>query len=319
MTASRALTPHAWMADGIALLACFCIVESASVCLRKSEWLLSTAARWIVLAAATGAGIAISCVIQQEFWPATLSRHPAWLLPAVLAAFIVLLRAPEEINAEVRRRAGLALAQAQVLHQAERRILEARLAALQGQIEPHFLYNTLANTRALIRQDAGAAETMLNHLIAYLRAAMPDLRENTTSLGQELQRAQAFLDILKIRLGERLNFHISAAPEACACMIPPLAVMTLVENAIKHGIEPRVRGGSLRIDANCNAGWLTVSVADDGVGFQSETGGGIGLLNLQERLHVLFGPAAELRLEALDPCGVKASFVLPVTKGESVQ
>ncbi|WP_394780117.1 sensor histidine kinase [Undibacterium sp.] len=259
--------------------------------------------------------MAISCVAQQAFWPTSQLQHPAWMLPVVLAGFIAILHVPEEINAEVKRRADLALAQEQARHQAERRILEARLAALQGQIEPHFLYNTLANARALIRQDAVAAESMLNHLIAYLRAAMPDLRTNTTSLGQELQRAQAFLEIIKMRMAERLDFHISATPEALACTIPPLAVMTLVENAIKHGLEPQVRGGSLHIHAACVDGRLVVDVADDGQGFQSETGGGIGLLNLQERLHAMFGLGAELRLEALQPSGVKASLMLPATVG----
>ena len=191
-------------------------------------------------------------------------------------------------------------------------MLEARLAALQGQIEPHFLYNTLANVRALVRSDAAAGEAMLNHLIAYLRAAMPDLRVATTTLGQELDRAAAYLGIMRIRLGERLSFSIDCAPSARACAIAPLAVMTLVENAIKHGIESRPQGGTVSIAARRNDGALTIEVIDDGNGFKSESGEGVGLINLQARLCALFGSGAQLSVQANIPSGVVARIHLPV-------
>ena len=189
----------------------------------------------------------------------------------------------------------------------KRQLLEARLAALQGQIEPHFLYNTLANARALIRQDASAAEQLLHHLNQFLRSAMPDLRAQSTSLGQELERARAYLDIIRMRMGERLRFDIAASEEALACQIPPLSVMTLIENAIQHGIEPRVEGGSVRVTAVC----AVVFHAE----FQAELGDGVGLVNLQERLAAMYDDAAELRLEPGADGGVCATIELPMLAG----
>lgn len=237
-------------------------------------------------------------------------------------AVAILLVIPAEVDAERARwarRAAVLEAQRtreqKIELMRERQLLEARLAALQGQIEPHFLYNTLANARALVRQDASAAEQLIQHLIHFLRSAMPDLRAQSTPLGQELERARAYLEIIRMRLGERLRFEIAASEEARACQIPPLSVMTLVENAIQHGIEPRVEGGCLQVTAVCAAQRLQVSVEDDGPGFQAELGDGVGLVNLQERLAALYGDAAELRLEPGARGGVRATIELPVRSG----
>lgn len=225
-------------------------------------------------------------------------------------AVTVLLVVPAEVAAtrsRWARRAAEQEAQRMREETTKRQLLEARLAALQGQIEPHFLYNTLANARALIRQDASAAEQLLHHLNQFLRSAMPDLRAQSTSLGQELERARAYLDIIRMRMGERLRFDIAASEEALACQIPPLSVMTLIENAIQHRIEPKVEGGSVRVAAVCAAGRLRIGVEDDGAGFQAELGDGVGLVNLQERLAAMYGDAAELRLEPGTDGGVCAT------------
>ncbi|MFZ6843572.1 sensor histidine kinase [Undibacterium sp. RuTC16W] len=303
-----------WLADLIALLTVFSITQIIWVSvgkLRWAQWTVRPAWRWLVLC--TGILIAITAAVglQRIFWPAGQMRHPDWLVPAMGLIFVLFHLAPAEMNLEAARRARLVLDAEQARHRIERQLLESRLAALQGQIEPHFLYNTLANTRALIKQDAHAAETMLNHLIAYLRAAMPDLRANTAVLDQELQRAHAYLDILKLRLGDRLQFQIEASEQARACLIPPLAVMTLVENAIKHGIEPQVNGGNVRITARCEQAILSIAVHDDGAGFKNEMGNGIGLLNVQERLQALFGTTAELSMMAGTEGGVTACIRLP--------
>jgi signal transduction histidine kinase len=241
------------------------------------------------------------------------------VLPLLVAlAGAVLLVVPAEIaatRARWARRAAEREAERMREETTKRQLLEARLAALQGQIEPHFLYNTLANARALIRQDASAAEQLLQHLNQFLRSAMPDLRAQNTSLGQELERAQAYLDIIKMRMGERLRFDIDASEEALACQIPPLSVMTLIENAIQHGIEPKVEGGSVRVTAVCAAERLRVGVEDDGAGFQAELGDGVGLVNLQERLAALYGDAAELRLEPGADGGLCATIELPMHAG----
>jgi hypothetical protein len=246
--------------------------------------------------------------------PTTYGGLP--MLACIAAAILLVI--PAEVGAERdrwARRAAALEAERMREQAAERQLLEARLAALQGQIEPHFLYNTLANVRALLRQDAPAAEQLLGHLIHFLRSAMPDLRAQSTPLGQELDRARAYLDIVRMRLGERLRFEIASSEEARACPVPPLSVMTLVENAIQHGIEPKMEGGFLHITAICRAQRLQVCVEDDGAGFQAELGDGVGLVNLQERLAALYGDAAELRLESGAQGGVRATIELPVCSG----
>jgi hypothetical protein len=304
-----------WGADLLALLVVLVLIDTASAGLARSALRDHPRWRWSLLGCAVLAALALATVLQALGWPAGMQRHAVWLIPAVGLGFALVRLLPQELNAEAARRARTVLDAEQARHRSERQLLELRLAALQGQIEPHFLYNTLANTRALIGQDAGAAETMLNHLIAYLRAAVPDLRANATSVGQELDRATAYLDIMKIRLGQRLAFSIEASDAARACLIPPLALMTLIENAIEHGIEPQLGGGRVEVRAACEGDVLTLSVSDNGAGFQAAMGDGIGLVNLQERLHTLFGSRAELRLGAGAAGGVEAVITMPVHAG----
>jgi sensor histidine kinase YesM len=304
-----------WLADLLALLVILSGIELASALLARSALRESPRWRWVLLGIAATSMLALGTWLQRLAWPVAATAHPAWLIPIVGLGFALFRLLPQEFNQEAARRMRNVLAAEQARHRSERQMLELRLAALQGQIEPHFLYNTLANTRALISQDAGAAETMLNHLIAYLRAAVPDLRASATSVGQELDRASAYLDIMKIRLGNRLAFDIEASDDARACQIPPLALMTLIENAIEHGIEPQLGGGSVSVRASCSDERLTLSVSDDGAGFQAAMGDGIGLVNLQERLHALFGAQAELQLDAADGGGVRARISMPAHSG----
>jgi sensor histidine kinase YesM len=308
---------NAWLTHFTALLGGYCLVACArhvvqSVCFDRS------AACWTALLATI-----LVCVPLMLGFEISLSRvgvptksNPLYFDIAALA--VALLVIPAEVQAERARLAGRA-AERQAVRDREqamaRALLEARLAALQGQIEPHFIYNTLANVRALVRQDADAAERMLQHLIGFLRSAMPDLRGHGTPLGQELDRVEAYLGIIKMRMGERLRFSIAASDEARACQVPPLSVMTLVENAIQHGIGPKVDGGTLHVRAVCTEGRLRIDVEDDGAGFQSETGGGVGLVNLQERLATLFGDAAALSLAPRGGGGLAATIALPARRG----
>lgn len=306
-----------WLTYFTALLAAYCLVSCSRIIL-QSVCFDNAIACWLALFAAVGFGwapsVAFGLSLSTMGVPTVANFFP--LMIALLGA--ALLVVPAEVTAERARwsrRAAALEAQRNREQMMARQLLEARLAALQGQIEPHFLYNTLANARALIRQDANAAEQLLQHLIQFLRSAMPDLRAQSTTLGQELERAHAYLDIIKMRMGERLRFDIAASEEARACQIPPLSVMTLVENAIQHGIEPKVEGGSLHITAVCTDQRLHINVDDDGVGFQSELGDGVGLVNLQERLATLFGDAAELRLEPGESGGLRATIDLPMRSG----
>lgn len=307
----------AWRIDVSGMLAAFSAAAAArillqSVCMDKSILC------WQAFAAAMFVGMTAMGLLCQWYLPDAemrmefLDNHKT-----ATVAFVFMLAGllPEEIRADLARRARQNLAQETARRLAEtqkRQVLEARLSALQAQIEPHFLYNTLANAMALIDQDGPAAQSLLAHLIRFLRAAVPDLRSNQTSLGQELERAQAYLDIMKIRLGERLQFDIHASAQARACVIPPLSVMTLIENAIEHGIGPLPAGGRLRVEAACAERRLRIEVSDNGAGFQAEGGDGVGLANLGERLAVLYGDAAELAVSPGAQGGVVARISLPV-------
>jgi signal transduction histidine kinase len=203
------------------------------------------------------------------------------------------------------------LARQAAAHARERVLLEARLAALQGQIEPHFLFNTLSNVLYLLRHDGALAERMLDHLLVYLRGTLTELRQLEAPLEQELTRVKAYLDIMGLRMGERLAYRIDCPEDLHAMAIPPLSLATLVENAIRHGLEPKPGRGTVTISAGRTEDGIRVAVEDDGVGF-SETGGagGIGLKNLRERL-ALFGDRAGLTLEPGAQNGVRAVITLP--------
>ena len=196
-----------------------------------------------------------------------------------------------------------------------RQIVEARLQALQAQVEPHFLYNTLANVQALTEVDPPQANKMVGHLIQYLRAALPKMRETTSTVGQEVELVRAYLNILKMRMGERLAFEISVPAELEAIPFPPLMLPSLVENAIKHGLEPQREGGRIDVIAEKIGERIRLVVKDTGRGLSAEptqTGSGIGLSNIRERLQALFGESAKLILESNTPQGMVATIEVPM-------
>jgi sensor histidine kinase YesM len=196
----------------------------------------------------------------------------------------------------------------------EKALALARLRLLQAQVEPHFLYNTLANVQALMRNDPADAEAMLGHLIDYLRRSLPRTDTALSTLGEELERSRAYLAILKLRMGERLALEIDVAHELLPTPLPPMMLQTLVENAIKHGLEPKPAGGHVWIFARRDDGRIAVTVADDGCGFDVSGGGtGIGLRNVRERLRLLFGSAASLTVAANAPAGVAATISVPAS------
>lgn len=190
---------------------------------------------------------------------------------------------------------------------------EAQLSALNAQIEPHFLFNTLANVKRLYETQPERGRDMLVALIAYLRAALPGMRRHESALADELELVRHYLAILQMRMGERLAFNISAPPDLLEARLPTLVLPTLVENAIKHGLSPLPEGGRIEIRADHAAdGGLVVEVADNGQGFGTASGGaGVGLANTRARLAARFGDAATLELEAVQPRGVVARVRLP--------
>ena len=208
-----------------------------------------------------------------------------------------------------------------------RQLAEARLMVMRAQVEPHFLFNTLAHVQALQEIDPPQAGVMLERLIAYLRATMPTMRESTSTLGREIEVVRAYLDLLKIRMGDRLRSVINVPLALNAIALPPTMIATLVENAIKHGLEPKKEGGTIAINARVLPGingasdTLEVLVADDGLGLGgAETGGtGIGLANTRERLKMLYGGAGELSVELNAPSGVRAILRVPTVVPEVVE
>jgi sensor histidine kinase YesM len=196
--------------------------------------------------------------------------------------------------------------------QLEKNVLEARLQLMQAQVEPHFLFNTLANVQHLVETDPPAASRMLDSLIKYLRAALPQMRESATTLGREVDMARAFLEIHQVRMGGRLEYAIDVPAHLREAPFPPMMLISLVENALKHGIDPCCDCGALTLRAMAEEGRLRVCVADTGEGFVPKAGGGVGLANIRERLKTLHGSAARLVIEENSPRGVVASIEVPL-------
>jgi signal transduction histidine kinase len=188
---------------------------------------------------------------------------------------------------------------------------EARLAMLEAQIEPHFLFNTLAHVKRLYDVDTANGRRMLTSLIDYLAVALPQMREKRSTLGREVAHATAYLDIQRMRMGPRLGVDVDVPKALCDVDMPPLMILTLVENAIKHGVGPQPGGGRIAIRASAEADRIRIDVADTGQGFTHASGGGTGLANTRNRLAALFGRDASLSLRVNAPHGIVATIVLP--------
>jgi len=193
---------------------------------------------------------------------------------------------------------------------------QARLQMLEAQIEPHFLFNTLAHVTRLYQTDPEAGARMLANLKSYLTVALPQMRATDSTLGRELDHAKAYLEIQQIRMGRRLAFAIGVDEPLRTALLPPLMLLTLVENAIKHGLTPQPGGGRVDIRASVEAGHLYVAVRDTGQGFTKSAGGGTGLANIRARLATQFGPNARLALALNSPSGVVATITLPYVRAE---
>jgi signal transduction histidine kinase len=193
----------------------------------------------------------------------------------------------------------------------EKQALDARLKLLQAQIEPHFLFNTLANVQELVESGSAQAAPVLKSLIAYLRAAMPELHADATTLGSEIALVRAYLELMRMRMPDRLAFSIDVPDDLAAIEFLPMSVLTLVENAVRHGIDPSESGGRIDVGARCEGagGAIRVVVADSGPGMSESALPGTGLANLESRLRGRFGSAARLELHDARPHGLSAEIV----------
>jgi sensor histidine kinase YesM len=190
---------------------------------------------------------------------------------------------------------------------------EQQLALLQAQIEPHFLFNILGNVRRLYRTQPKAGSETIASLMRYLRAALPQFRSQSASLGAELELVRAYLDLLQVRMGTRLTFSIETDPMLEKVEFPPMLLITLVENAIKHGLEP-VGGGSVCVRAHGHRDTLHVAVLDDGAGLGGAASGGtgVGLVNVRRQLAARYKSKARLTFEARTPRGTSAAILIPL-------
>jgi hypothetical protein len=193
-----------------------------------------------------------------------------------------------------------------------RQALDARLRLLQRQVEPHFLFNTLANVQALVESGSPQASRVLASLIAYLRAAVPGMEARSATLDREVDLARAYLEVMQMRMPDRLRYALHLDPAAARLRCPPMTLLTLVENAVRHGIDPSETGGRIDADIRQTDGRCHIRVSDTGVGLSSKSHGlGTGLSNLRERLQLAFGGNVSLKLTAVRPQGTCAELSFP--------
>ena len=236
-----------------------------------------------------------------------------------LAFFFIVLSAilkiayKGRVQAEVKAAVATEAAESEQL---KRQVVEARMAAMQAQVEPHFLFNTLASIDHLIETDPARASQMQKNLIALLRASMPAMRENhpaAHNLGREIAVIRPYLEILKVRMEERLQTVVDVPEGLLSADFPSMMIQSLVENAIKHGLEPKPEGGTLTVRAEVKHGKLAVTVADTGVGFgnAATAGTGVGLNNIRERLQLLYGNKATMTVAENTPTGTVVTLTVP--------
>ena len=234
---------------------------------------------------------------------------PTFAFLLIIAAFIVKVVAGGKRRAELTASEATRRAEAEQL---ERTVLEARMEALQAQIEPHFLFNTLGSIDQLIQTDPPRASKMQQSLIRYLRSAMPQMRDGARpTLDQQLGLCRAFLEIMAVRMEGRLQSVVVVPEGLKSAVFPSMMLQTLVENAIKHGLEPKPEGGLIEIAAEIVDSQLAVHVRDTGVGFMPKGEGGVGLANVRERLKVLYKDRAELIIGVPAGGGTRATILLP--------
>ena len=242
------------------------------------------------------------------------------LLFAYIVAAKIIVRKSDESDARVQSAENAATRET-----FERQLAQARLQVLQAQVEPHFLFNTLGAVDYLIETDPARASQMQKALIRYLRGALPQMRDNGSTLGRELRLVQAYLEIMKMRIEDRLQVAYDVPEGLASAEFPPMMLQSLVENAIGHGIEPKPEGGTVTVAAGILDGQLWVEVRDTGVGLanddaldRSVQGSGIGLRNIRERLAMLYPGAARMSMRSEDGVGMSVRIVVPYRVSNTV-
>ncbi len=287
---------------------------------RLPSWM----ARWVLQVIAVAVAVPVAMWI--GYTVTTMGLDPPWwrdekrlvgfgtftFLGMLMAPWIAVTALLKQIRDDARKQALLF-----ELERSEyaRNALDARFRLLQAQVAPHFLFNTLANVRELVSTGSPRAAPVLESLIAYLRATVPRLNEPTSTLGQELELVRAYLDVMHMRMLDRLQFSVEADDASYELMCPPMTLLTLVENAMRHGIDPSEEGGRIDVRVTVKDGRGRAEVSDTGMGLASSSKGlGTGLANLRERLQLAFGGDAHVKLNDNVPYGVRAEIDFPARK-----
>jgi hypothetical protein len=266
---------------------------------------------WLPYAVAALAAPALGLLI--GWWPIPVSKAfvqiaKEWTQYAIIGGFVAFGVAHHRRS----QRRLAALATAQIQHaQLARQQLELRLQAMQARVEPQFLFNTLTQVERLYDTDPALASHMLDDLIVYLRAALPLIRESTSTLGKEIDLARAYLNIVKVRLGDRLTYDIALSDDAEDVRIPPMVLLPLIDHAVVHGLEPSQAGGSIRVTTSIVEGRLQLRVLDSGAGFVDGGPGEDGIRAIRDRLDALYGREAQLALEQREGRGTQAVMEIP--------
>jgi signal transduction histidine kinase len=271
----------------------------------------------VLVAACVIGGVAVtSALLRGEPLLIYFTRSDALMSLLPFAAFVALFMLIVLVTGE--RRAAtetLAAQQREEIASAARLLAEARLSALQAQIEPHFLYNTLANVLSLVDTQPAQAKHMLERFIDYLRASLDASRAEQATVGAEVELARAYLDVLGVRMGARLSYSVETGDDVQGLPIAPMLLQPVVENALKHGLEPKVEGGHIAVRALRQGRQLCLEVSDNGAGL-TETpprpGGGVGLSNLRSRLRSLYDGAAQVQLIENPAGGITVRMLLPL-------
>jgi signal transduction histidine kinase len=269
-----------------------------------------------------GVGLVVPPTVWFWYWYGTApGAPPFWQVSSRLEGFFsisfmgVLIGPWVAMAALFRERDARAVEAERARGELEREAVNARLRQLQAQVEPHFLFNTLAHVQALVDSGSPKASPVLASLVAYLRAAVPRLHQSTHRLAQELEMVEAYLQLMQLRMPDRLQFSVRSDPATHAVSCPPMTLLTLVENAVKHGIDPSLDGGRIDVAVHVDGQRCRMSVRDTGVGLQPGSSGlGTGLATLRERLRLMFGGDAVVRLSEVQPQGVLAEIELPLTQ-----
>jgi signal transduction histidine kinase len=259
-------------------------------------------------------GVLIGSALAGISLPDLLAQHPKIVVVSFSAALVfgtVVSYYFYSRGALLHSQAALQEENLKRLEQAQR-LAHTELKLLQAQVEPHFLFNTLSNVASLIETDPRGARRMLEHFTDYLRAGLQRTREQPTTLADELAVITAYLEIQAIRMGARLQFGVDVPDELHALALPPLLIQPLVENAVKHGLEPKIEGGRVDIVARRVDDALIIDVTDDGLGLRAESNPGVGLNNVRERLRALYGERGRLVIRDQTSGGANVSVTLPL-------